>query len=579
MNCSPPRSNEPLIATLVILFALIILAPTTMASPPHPDLIKRMDQDPSQAPHYWRNLSQMKARGINQPLSAFSLAAKVSPSDGLQAAPSSGDFRILALLVDFSDNAASVATDQFDSLIFSTEGKTVRDYYREVSYGQVDIVSVNLPSQLGWKTAPETYAYYVDGQNGIGSYPQNSQGLVENLVDMVNPQVDFSQYDNDGDGNVDLVMVIHSGSGAEFTGSDDDIWSHEWSIRPRSLDGVSVSTFTIQPEFWIHPGDLTIGVCCHELGHAFGLPDLYDTDYSSHGIGKWGLMSLGTWLGPRSMGGSPAHPCVWSKIKMGIFDPINPTNNLDAISIENVEENAVAYRLWQSGMASSEYFLIENRQKIGYDSYLPGSGLLIWHIDETRSGNNNEWYPNLESSQHALVALEQADGDYRLERRSSAGDGGDPFPGQSYNTSFNSLTTPSSDSYEDGVSYVAVENIVSSSGIITADLVVGLSSSEEGEPTAAVPGSIVMSQNYPNPFNPTTTISYVTTHGGAVSLVVYNTLGQSVATVDEDQVPAGEHTFSWTAISDSGESLPTGVYFYRLTVGNISTVRKMVLVR
>ncbi|MFH1687144.1 MAG: M6 family metalloprotease domain-containing protein [bacterium] len=567
-----------MVLATVLLLALVII-PSAVASPPHPDLWDRMNQDPSQAPYYWSHVRQLNDRGINQSGQANSLLSRLSPGRSEDAVPGSGDFRILALLVEFSDKAATVAAGQFDSLIFSNDGKTVRDYYREVSYGQIDIVSVNLPSQLAWKTAPQTYAYYVDGQNGIGNYPQNTQGLVEDLVDLVDPQVDFAQYDNDGDGQVDLVMVIHAGSGAEFTGSDNDIWSHEWAISPRQLDGVSISTFTIQPEFWIHPGDMTIGVCCHELGHAFGLPDLYDTDYSSHGIGKWGLMALGTWLGPRNMGGSPAHLCAWSKTKIGILDPTNPTHNLSAVTIENVEENAVAYRLWQAGADSQEYFLIENRQKVGYDAYLPGSGLLIWHIDESRSGNYNEWYPDQDPSQHALVALEQADGYYRMEQRSDAGNSADPFPGATNNTSFNALSSPSSDSYTDGVSFVAVDNIAAASGIIMADLTVGLSSSQDDDSPAALPANILLAQNYPNPFNPTTTISFSTAQGGAASLVVYNALGQTVATVLNGQLPAGEHTVAWSARNSSGESLPTGIYYYRLTVGDANTTRKMLLVR
>jgi len=86
-------------------------------------------------------------------------------------------------------------------------------------------------------------------------------------------------------------MIVHAGRGAEYTGSLNDMWSHKWSIIPRACDGVSVSDYTVMPEYWSSPGDMTIGVFCHELGHAFGLVDLYDTDNSSYGTGYWSLMS------------------------------------------------------------------------------------------------------------------------------------------------------------------------------------------------------------------------------------------------------------------------------------------------
>ena len=122
---------------------------------------------------------------------------------------------------------------------------------------------------------------------GLGAYPNNTQKLCEDLVDLVDPLVDFSDYDNDNNGYVDGLVLIHPGRGAEFSGSTSDIWSHKWGISPRNRDGVNIMNYSIQPEYWNAPGDITIGVYAHEIGHLFGLPDLYDTDNSSKGIGKW----------------------------------------------------------------------------------------------------------------------------------------------------------------------------------------------------------------------------------------------------------------------------------------------------
>ncbi len=85
---------------------------------------------------------------------------------------------------------------------------TLRDYYNKVSYGSLDLVTVNLPSTIGWVTAPITYSYYGNGQNGMGSYPQNTQRMVEDIVNLIDPLIDFSQYDNDGDGYVNAHRLL-----------------------------------------------------------------------------------------------------------------------------------------------------------------------------------------------------------------------------------------------------------------------------------------------------------------------------------------------------------------------------------
>ena len=118
-------------------------------------------------------------------------------------------------------------------------------------------------------------------------------------------------------------MIIHSGPGAEFTGNVNDIWSHKWGITPQSRDGVLISSYAIMPEYWSTPGDITIGVFAHELGHVFGLPDLYDRDGSSRGVGRWSLMATGAWNG--SLGNSPAHLDAWCKVQLGFVTPIVPT--------------------------------------------------------------------------------------------------------------------------------------------------------------------------------------------------------------------------------------------------------------
>lgn len=578
------KSNTFLVERLrLILWGLLIafiLTATVHAVPPHPDLLKRATDGKANLPYFVTHLDEMHAKGICTGNNIYELKDAASQALGEKSPGIIGQFKTLAILVEFTDHPSFVPAVFFDSLIFDSVGKTVSNYYDEISYGQLDMVTINLPSTLDWRTAPQTYAYYVDGQNGTGAYPQNTQKLVEDLVDQIDSLVDFSDYDNDNNGYVDIVLVIHSGTGAEFSGSNNDIWSHKWSIVPRYKDGVYISNYTMQPEFWSTSGDMTIGVYCHEFGHVLGLPDLYDTDYSSSGIGKWGIMSYGSWLGPTGMGESPAYPCAWSRIQMGFATSVNITANTNLQAIQSVETGGTVYRLWTSGAVGDEYFLVENRQKTGYDSYLPGSGLLIWHIDDGKSNNTQEWWPGQPGSNHYLVALEQADGLFELEHKYDYGDGVDPFPGTLGNITFDATTMPNSNSYTGGTSFVKIDNISSSAETMYADLIVGFSAATgDGSDEGLVPATIELSQNFPNPFNPVTTIDFSTTVGTKVKLEIYNLLGQTIRTLVDKYVNPGISTTIWDGHNDGGHEVASGVYLYRLTAGSAEQVKKMVLVR
>ncbi len=562
---------------VLLVFTFGVYALSANAVPPHPRLLENGAAAKSVQTYYMQNIDELHAKGICTADEFLSKKDFISASKLSSGAITT--FKVLAILVKFSDNDSSVSATFFDSLVFSSTGSTVRDYYDEISYSQFDLVTVNMPSSIGWQTAPQTYAYYVNGQNGTGAYPNNSQKLLEDLVDAVDPLVDFSLYDNDLDGYVDVVLVIHSGTGAEFTGSNDDIWSHKWSITPRAKDGVWISSYTIQPEYWISPGDMTIGVYAHELSHVLGLPDLYDTDYSSNGIGNWALMSLGSWNGPSPGGSSPAHPCAWSRIQLGFATATNVTSNTNGVAISNVNENGTIYRLWTSGNIGNEYFLVENRQKIGYDSYLPQSGLMIWHIDDSKSGNSQEWYPGQPDANHFKVALEQADGLFDIDNNINSGDGSDVFPGTGNVTSFNAVSSPNSDSYTDGTSFIALENINAVGNVINADLIVGFAAGIDDDQNGNLPSSIALEQNYPNPFNPSTTIDFSLSYSSDVTLEVYNVLGELTGTLINRPLSAGNYSVEWNGTDNSGNNVASGIYFYRLKSNGEAKSMKMLLLK
>jgi len=571
------------VGTVLIAAILgLLTAAAAQAAPPHPDLLeKARAAKKATGVSIIPSTRAMHDLGIDTP-DDFFLRRTVDKSGRQQTSAATGPWKALALLVDFSDHVRQANATFFNTLIFGNVPGTVWDYFDEVSYAQLDLITVNLPSTVGWARAPQTYAYYVDGQYGMyGDYPHNAQKLVEDLADAVDGAIDFSEYDNDNDGYVDVLIVVHAGTGAELSGNANDIWSHKWGITPRLMnDGVFISNYTIQPEFWVVSGDMTPGVYAHELSHGFGLPDLYDTDsdpeFVSNGIGRWCIMSFGSWNGVR--GSSPAHPCAWSRIQMGFASSVNVTSNRTQQAIDAVESGGSIFRLWSAGAASSEYFLVENRQRTGYDTDLPSSGLLIWHIDNAKANNEEEWYPGVPGAQHFLVALEQADGSFQLEHATSMGDASDPFPGSTANTTFGGISTPSSGSYTLGATTVVVDNISASSPTMHADLLVGIAANVDDE-EENLPSVFALEQNYPNPFNPATIIKFSTSLADYARLEIFNTLGQHVTTLFDGPVSAGSHSVTWDATDANGRPAASGTYFYKLELEDQEQAKKMLLVR
>lgn len=368
--------------------------------------------------------------------------------------PLRGTLRVIVVLVDFSDKAMTQSAAHFKDLFFSLgvlPKKSVREYYRDVTNSLIDIQG----DVVGPYRLPQTLKTYAHGAAGTGAQLPNAQTMARDATIAADPHVDFSPYDNDGNGYVDAFIVIHAGAGGEVTGSSDDIWSHKWTLDggARSVDNTQIFAYLTVPE------DCKIGVCAHELGHLlFGFPDLYDTDYSSEGIGNWCLMAGGSWGGN---GETPVHPSAWCKANQSWVTVGNQTAD-GAVSIQDVKTSHKIIRLWKDGSPGNEYFLLENRQQTGFDASLPGAGLLIWHIDDSQQTNTDE--------NHYKVALMQADGRRDMERNSNRGDAGDVYPGASHNKTFDATTNPSSKSYAHADTCVSVDAISASGATMKANI-------------------------------------------------------------------------------------------------------------
>lgn len=569
------RKIMMLAGSLLMIAAAIAIMPgmvvTVSAMPPHPNLLKQQQAGQKVLPDFaMRSRAEKESMGLDSP----------SPILTVSKAAITGNLKALVVLVEFPDHAASSNPEIFDTLVFHPSQVSVKNYYDVMSSSALSIDSVDAPSSLGWFTAPQNYTYYSGGDGGTGTYPNNSRKLCEDVVDLIDPTVDFSEYDGNGDGYVDILVIVHAGTGGESSGDSNDIWSHKWGILPiKNKDGVNIFEYCVVPELWFSAGDITCGVYCHEIGHILGLPDLYDTDNSSYGLGKWSLMASGSWLGPSGYGGVPAGLDAWSRLELGFNTYTNVTSNQNNVNIARVIAGGPIFRLWSSGGIGSEYFLVLNRQKVSYDMYLPGEGLMIWHIDDTQTDNQDEWYPAHTSSGHYQVALEQADGDFNLEKKLSIGDSGDPYPGAMSVTSFSPSTVPNSNAYNGDNTYVAVTNISAPATTMTADFQVSLLSDIEDPESDNLPSDFVLEQNYPNPFNPSTEIVFELSWASKVALNIYNLLGQQVSTLASGRYPAGVHRAVWDGRDEAGHALSSGMYMYELITESGSESKKMLFLK
>ena len=448
---------------------------------------------------------------------------------GQATTPALGHYRAIVILLQFPADAFGPAQladtiahppSAYDSLLFavSPTAKSLHNYYREASNGLFDIDGV----VTRWYTAPHSYAYYTDGISGLGlDPPRNAQQMAYDAVQLADQDLDFDLFDDNGpngvpDGKVDGIFVVHAGPGAEETASGGDIYSHMSDLAVTYTSGdpgaTQVSAYTTEAERWagiaphVAPNQLmSVGTFCHEFGHVLNLPDLYDTrkdPAASEGVGEWDVMGSGNFnhAPGESLGMSPAHFSAWSKQALGWITPVHQFMDGSGTVLAPVETGGPVYRLWKGGDLVEEYFLIENRQPIGFDAGLvrrsievdgvQAHGLVIYHVDETMDNNN--------TAGRKLVDIEEAGGpesvvgpvgvqNLDVHRGTTVtqsvcgtsfgvtgnrGDRYDPWPGPLGAAEFSSESCPTSASDCGPPSQVAVRNIAENGGIITADLFV-----------------------------------------------------------------------------------------------------------
>ncbi|MCL4691081.1 MAG: M6 family metalloprotease domain-containing protein [Candidatus Hydrogenedentes bacterium] len=384
---------------------------------------------------------------------------------------------MVVVLVNYSDISFTYSDSSFRDLMFGPYS-SVYSYYRENSYNHFSIVP-----------ASENFGVSNDGiihvtrpmvHPNLGKADSRTEAAA--IFNLANAHIDFQSYDANTDGTVspDELAVIFVLAGYEKAYGDDfayspNVFAHAWELAtPLVLDGVKLQPFAMFGErhrstVASDSHQATIGVMCHEAGHLMlGLPDLYDIDdiggYSD-GIGDWGLMGSGMWTSRGTWPGDcPSHLSAWSKVALNITTPADVTAPVTGHYVLQAYDKSSITRLWVDPYRVREYYLLENRQPVGYDTGVPGSGLLIWHVDDSRVLNN--------VTNHKWVDLEEADGLADLDDGEDfyTGDNGDPYPGSADNRSFNDTTNPSAHDYTNTPTGIAVTNVPESYASMRVDI-------------------------------------------------------------------------------------------------------------
>jgi len=399
----------------------------------------------------WQEVEPLSEEQISQRRAqARRLPQQTTTASPLNIAP-----RGLVIMVNFKDTKFKMTREEMDSMINAVhyvrdysykEGVTsttihaegsARQYFIDQSFGQYqpqfDVVG---PYNL-----PKNAKYY--GENGWYGSDENALEMVEKACEYArdSSQVDFSLYDNDHDGVVDFVYVFYAGYGEADGGGDNTIWPHSYSIEydwyySGTFNGKTLGKYACSNELnyqsKVHDG---IGTFVHEFSHVLGLPDLYDTNSGTQKTcGAWDVMDYGPY---NNDGNTPPAYSAYERFFMGWMTPTLLTDSA-TVTLATVNDSAalIVTSTGQHNMVGNNpnpttFYMLENRQKEGWDKYIPGHGLLLTKV----SYDYSDWQDNVVNNTKSAMGVDivEADGQAPSYKSSNTSNGyfgkqGDCFP-------------------------------------------------------------------------------------------------------------------------------------------------------
>ncbi len=371
--------------------------------------------------------------------------------------PTTGQSRVFALLIDFRDHEGQNARSAFQSRLFGSglasafPYESLRSYYQRSSYGQLDIQG----STLGWYRVPHDRQHVSETDGG-------RESLIRDAIEHFDEEGhDFSQYDNDGNGEIDYFLVFWAGPHGEW---NEFWWGYQVFYQDSSfvVDGKRLGAYSWQWEAWEVGDPFTPRVAIHETGHALGLPDYYDYDDSVGPDGGLGDLDM--------MDGSTGDHNCFSKYVLGWINPEVMNEGAQDFALMPSDEEPDAAIFMHGNPQTDpfgEYFMVQHRRREGNDEDLPNQGLLIWHVDARLDIYGSFRYDN-SYTDHKLIRLMESDGLEEIEQ-DLGGDADDYYVAGDI---FNSQTTPNSNRHDGVPTNLAIDEIRQGGSDITfgADL-------------------------------------------------------------------------------------------------------------
>lgn len=362
--------------------------------------------------------------------------------------PTTGQIRGIVVLVEYQDVRFSIPDplQQYTDMMMKPgydyasddthiHQGSANDYFRQNSFGifdpQFDV--------YGPLLLKNDRAYY--GKNTMSGNDQRPYAMIIEACEQLDSLgVDFTQYDNDHDGAIDFVFAFYAGEGENSTAAGEDaVWPHQWNVISAGggknyYDDLLLESYACTCELYKDRLD-GVGTFCHEFSHVLGLPDLYDVNYQAFAPYNYSVLDNGCYL---NSGYCPAGYSTYERYELGWIEPtvMNAEPSTFILDANNIAGQALIVPVTE-GLADprdGEYYIFENRQKTGWDRYLPGHGMVVWHIDYTPS----KWTTNHVNTwrNHQCVDLVEADG-ARAKQDASA-----TFPGSKGHTEFTDDTKP-----------------------------------------------------------------------------------------------------------------------------------------
>lgn len=431
----------------------------------------------------WLNMDEDGFYHVTEALSKEAIAAKraaspmqVKPKNEV-ASPLNIAPRGLIILVNFADLAFTETIEEMDSMHnaknytrdyeyvyrgntyqVSSEG-SARQYFYDASFGQYNPQF----DVIGPVTVSREYAYY--GKNNVNTqFDQRPWEMVKEACVIADTllDVDFTQYDNDNDDIVDFVYVIYAGYGEADGGGANTIWPHSYQLSAAGaycrLDGVRIDLYACGNEIDYYTKKHTgIGTFCHEFSHVLGLPDLYTTEGQTHKtLGEWSILDYGPY---NNDGNTPPAYSAYERFFMGWLTPEVIVDSAN-IRLEELNSSQRAllistedkHNLIGNDPKSTKFYLLENRQQQGWDTYLPGHGLMLTYVQY----NATRWQDNTVNNTSRSMGVDLIEADGKTPNSSGTGYLGkatDLFPAGA--TSYTQITDHAIEDIEeiDGVIY------------------------------------------------------------------------------------------------------------------------------